>query len=166
MSWCPKCKNELGNYHWSGNQCSCGEWITPAFQIANSKIDKEKLNKIISDIEKNLKNKEDVEYVKTQIYNLSLIFLDEIDRVSEMNMKKMEALAEKYREINDRVEEIEDSEALNKISAIIQNPKSKIVKNFDNILKHMLYPFNNREGKTNVPPSVFLALTIKDQGAD
>ena len=39
---CPKCKSELGHYHWSGNQCSCGEWITPAFQIANSKIDKEK----------------------------------------------------------------------------------------------------------------------------
>ena len=39
---CPKCKIELGHYHWSGNQCSCGEWITPAFQIANSKIDKEK----------------------------------------------------------------------------------------------------------------------------
>ena len=42
---------------------------------------KNKLDKVISDIEKNLKNKEDFEYVKTQIYNIYTIFLDEFDKL-------------------------------------------------------------------------------------
>ncbi|BFU21227.1 dual specificity protein phosphatase, putative [Entamoeba histolytica HM-1:IMSS-B] len=39
---CPKCHYEIGTYTWSGNQCSCGKWISPALQIAISKVDKEK----------------------------------------------------------------------------------------------------------------------------
>lgn len=69
----------------------------------------ERLKSVVEELENKIENKDTLEFVKTQIYNLSLIFLDEIDRVSEMNMKKMDALAEKYREINDRVEGIEDS---------------------------------------------------------
>lgn len=69
----------------------------------------ERLKSVIEELENKIENKDTLEFVKTQIYNLSLIFLDEIDRVSEINMKKMEDLAEKYREINDKVEDIEDS---------------------------------------------------------
>ena len=69
----------------------------------------ERLKSVVEELENKIENKDTLEFVKTQIYNLSLIFLDEIDRVSEMNTKKMDALAEKYREINDRVEGIEDS---------------------------------------------------------
>ena len=39
------------------------------------------LNKVISDIENNLKNKEDIDYVKTQIYNIYTMFLDEFDEL-------------------------------------------------------------------------------------
>ncbi len=69
----------------------------------------ERLKSVIEEIENKIENKDTLEFVKTQIYNLSLIFLDEIDRVSEVNVKKMEDLADKYREINDRVEDIEDT---------------------------------------------------------
>ncbi len=69
----------------------------------------ERLKSVIEEIENKIENKDTLEFVKTQIYNLSLIFLDEIDRVSEINVKKMEDLADKYREINDRVEDIEDT---------------------------------------------------------
>ncbi|KAI6646426.1 Dual specificity protein phosphatase 12 isoform X4 [Oopsacas minuta] len=36
---CPKCSGRLGSYNWAGMQCSCGKWITPAFQIHKARID-------------------------------------------------------------------------------------------------------------------------------
>lgn len=36
---CPKCRGKLGLICWTGSQCSCGAWITPAFQFTNSKVD-------------------------------------------------------------------------------------------------------------------------------
>ena len=36
---CSKCQTRYGNYVWSGAQCSCGEWISPAFQVVKSKVD-------------------------------------------------------------------------------------------------------------------------------
>lgn len=36
---CAKCDARLGYFNWSGIQCSCGSWITPAFQLHKSKVD-------------------------------------------------------------------------------------------------------------------------------
>ena len=36
---CPKCSGRLGSFNWAGLQCSCGQWITPAFQIHKARID-------------------------------------------------------------------------------------------------------------------------------
>lgn len=36
---CPKCAAKLGHWSWSGLQCGCASWITPAFQIIKSKVD-------------------------------------------------------------------------------------------------------------------------------
>lgn len=36
---CAQCNSRLGYFNWSGIQCSCGSWITPAFQLHKSKID-------------------------------------------------------------------------------------------------------------------------------
>eukprot|EP01004_Peranema_trichophorum_P000307 NODE_10340_length_523_cov_4.345000_g9692_i0.p1 GENE.NODE_10340_length_523_cov_4.345000_g9692_i0~~NODE_10340_length_523_cov_4.345000_g9692_i0.p1 ORF type:complete len:147 (-),score=21.87 NODE_10340_length_523_cov_4.345000_g9692_i0:83-484(-) len=39
--YCPnaKCKQVLGSYNWSGLPCSCGRWVTPAFQLTKSRVD-------------------------------------------------------------------------------------------------------------------------------
>ncbi|XP_042303660.1 dual specificity protein phosphatase 12 [Sceloporus undulatus] len=39
---CPKCTSKLGSFHWHGAQCSCGHWVTPAFQIHKSRVDEAK----------------------------------------------------------------------------------------------------------------------------
>ncbi|KAH0628597.1 hypothetical protein JD844_009952, partial [Phrynosoma platyrhinos] len=39
---CPKCTSKLGSFHWHGVQCSCGQWVTPAFQIHKSRVDEAK----------------------------------------------------------------------------------------------------------------------------
>jgi len=36
---CYKCQSKLGFLKWSGSQCSCGTWITPAIQIHLSRVD-------------------------------------------------------------------------------------------------------------------------------
>jgi len=36
---CPKCATRIGSYNWSGMQCSCGAWVTPAVQVVKSKDD-------------------------------------------------------------------------------------------------------------------------------
>lgn len=36
---CPKCSSKLGSWDWTGNQCACGKWLTPSFQVAASKVD-------------------------------------------------------------------------------------------------------------------------------
>ncbi|KAF6074380.1 dual specificity phosphatase 12 [Phyllostomus discolor] len=39
---CPKCNAKLGSFNWYGEQCSCGRWITPAFQIHKNRVDEVK----------------------------------------------------------------------------------------------------------------------------
>lgn len=36
---CTHCEARLGYFNWSGIQCSCGSWITPAFQLHKSRVD-------------------------------------------------------------------------------------------------------------------------------
>ncbi|KAF9994679.1 dual specificity phosphatase 12 [Entomortierella chlamydospora] len=36
---CPKCDSKLGTFNWSGDQCSCGAWVTPAFMLHKGKVD-------------------------------------------------------------------------------------------------------------------------------
>lgn len=40
---CPKCSAKLGSFNWYGEQCSCGRWITPAFQIHKNRVDEKKM---------------------------------------------------------------------------------------------------------------------------
>ncbi|XP_054794206.1 uncharacterized protein LOC129300570 isoform X2 [Prosopis cineraria] len=37
---CAHCDARLGNFNWFGIQCSCGSWITPAFQIHKCRVDR------------------------------------------------------------------------------------------------------------------------------
>ncbi|XP_074077939.1 dual specificity protein phosphatase 12 [Macrotis lagotis] len=39
---CPKCSAKLGSFNWYGEQCSCGRWMTPAFQIHKNRVDEAK----------------------------------------------------------------------------------------------------------------------------
>ncbi|CAM9298648.1 unnamed protein product [Choristocarpus tenellus] len=38
---CPNttCGARLGSYSWTGSQCSCGTWVTPAIQFPKSRVD-------------------------------------------------------------------------------------------------------------------------------
>lgn len=36
---CPKCNNRVGAFKWTGEQCSCGQWICPSIQVQKAKVD-------------------------------------------------------------------------------------------------------------------------------
>lgn len=64
---------------------------------------KKKLNDIIQDIDKNVKNKDDLEYIKSQIYNVSMLFLDEIDKLAELNLGRLNVMLEREKELSKRI---------------------------------------------------------------
>lgn len=68
---------------------------------------KKKFNEIMQDLDKNIKNKDDLEYIKSQIYNISILFLDELDKIAEMNIEKMNILANKEKELGIKVSSME-----------------------------------------------------------
>lgn len=38
--YCPKCSAKVGAQSWTGSQCSCGQWVTPAFKLHMKALDK------------------------------------------------------------------------------------------------------------------------------
>ncbi len=68
---------------------------------------KKKLNAILSDLDKNVKDKEDLEYVKSQIYNISMLFLDEIDKLAELNLGRLNVMIDKEKELSKRISAME-----------------------------------------------------------
>ncbi len=69
----------------------------------------EKFKKIIDDLDKNIENKKDLEYIKTQVYNISILFMDELDKIAELNMDKMNRLIVKHKELNTRMQQMEST---------------------------------------------------------
>ena len=72
-----------------------------------------KFKQIISDLEENLQNKEDLEFVKTQIFKLYNLFFDEINRIEENISRKMETIVGTESRLHEKVEKLE-----NKISSL------------------------------------------------
>lgn len=66
-----------------------------------------KFKEILKDLEENIKNKEDLEFVKLQIFNLYNLFFDEISRMEEMSCTRMETLAQTQAIIGEKVESLE-----------------------------------------------------------
>jgi len=68
---------------------------------------KKKFKAILEDIEKNIKNKEDLEYIKSQMYNISLLFLDEIDKIAELNLGRINVMLEREKELARKIGKME-----------------------------------------------------------
>lgn len=68
---------------------------------------KKRFKAILEDLEKNIKNKEDLDYIKSQVYNISLIFLDEIDKIAEINLERMNIMLEREKELGKKIAKME-----------------------------------------------------------
>lgn len=68
----------------------------------------DKFKQILDDLEKNVNNKEDLEYIKVQIFNLYNLFYDEISEKEEELTKRMEALAGTQAAMQEKIESLEN----------------------------------------------------------
>ena len=51
--------------------------------------------------------KEDMEYIKSQVYNIALLFLDEIDNITELSLDRMNVMLEREKELAHKVTKME-----------------------------------------------------------
>ncbi|MCI9366632.1 MAG: hypothetical protein HFJ54_09215 [Clostridia bacterium] len=68
---------------------------------------KKRFNEIIGELEKNIKNKEDLDYIKSQVYNISLLFLDEMDKLAELNLDRLNVMIDREKELGKRIASME-----------------------------------------------------------
>ena len=78
---------------------------------------REEYKKFLEDIEKNLKNKEDLEYVKVRFSMFVDKVIDEMDMLVDYKTQKMNELEERQKEIDDK---------MNKMQQIIDNIEKDI----------------------------------------
>lgn len=69
----------------------------------------DKFKNIISNIENKIKDEEELNFIKEQIANLSVLFLDQLDKVVDLTTNRMDEIAENQRQLNDKVSKIEKS---------------------------------------------------------
>lgn len=68
----------------------------------------DKFKNIISNIEERIQDKDELDFIKEQIANISVLFLDQLDKVVELSTSKMDEVVENQRKLNDKILKIED----------------------------------------------------------
>lgn len=66
-----------------------------------------KFKKILDDLEANIKNSEDLEFVKVQMFNLYNLFFDEINRIEESVSSRMTTIAGTQAILQEKVESLQ-----------------------------------------------------------
>lgn len=84
---CPKCKARVGSFSWSGAQCSCGTWVTPAICFQRARVDMK------------YRNEESIKRMRNQVAAISDVDSDG----REQNLQQSE----------DPVNTVEDKQSLN-----------------------------------------------------
>ena len=74
----------------------------------NSNINDE-YHKIISDMDDNMSNPEDIEYAKEKMYELSMMFIDELQNLADKYDDRINAILQKQQKIDTKMKEVEKS---------------------------------------------------------
>ena len=72
-----------------------------------------KFKQILNEIEEKVDNKDDLEFIKTEIFKLYNLFFDEMTRIEEMAANRMQTIAGTQAMLQEKVEKLE-----NKISSM------------------------------------------------
>lgn len=81
----------------------------------------EKFNKIIKDIEKNLNNKEDLEFVKNKINEISMNYIEVIEKICKNSEEKITILESNQKKLERK---------LNKMENLVENIKKDIYEEY------------------------------------
>lgn len=68
-----------------------------------------KYRQIITDLENGIKDEETLEFVKEKFADMSMMFIDMIDRITAMTDKRIEQIEEKQNEINAKINSVQSA---------------------------------------------------------
>ena len=68
-----------------------------------------KYRQIVNDLENNIKDEETLEFVKEKFADLSMMFIDMIDRITELTDARIKVIEEKQKEINTRINNVQSA---------------------------------------------------------
>ena len=63
--------------------------------------------KIVKELDENISNSKDLEYAKNQIYKLSMMFIDEMEAMTNKYEDKINALAQNQSQLEDKIKSIQ-----------------------------------------------------------
>lgn len=66
-----------------------------------------KFKKILKEVEANVKSKEDLEYIKTQLFEVYNLFFEELNRIEELATTKISNILEVQVQMEERINKIE-----------------------------------------------------------
>ncbi len=69
----------------------------------------DKFKEIVSNIEEKITNKEELDFIKEQISKISTLFLDEIDKIIDMNTSRMDDIVINQKILSDKIEHIQET---------------------------------------------------------
>lgn len=64
-------------------------------------------HKMLNDLDEKISNSQDLEYAKNKMYELSMLFIDEMQAMSEKYEDKINALAQNQKELEDKIQKIQ-----------------------------------------------------------
>ena len=95
-----------------------------------------KYKQIMEDIENNIKDAETLEFVKDKVSELSMLFIDMLDRVTKLTDNKIQELETKQQEILGKI---------NSVQSIVDGIESDIYEDDDNYEFEIVCPYCNYE---------------------
>lgn len=69
-----------------------------------------KYNEILSNLESHISNKKDLDYIKKQITDLTIVYIDELDKNNNKTSKKFNNIEKRLLEIENKIDLLDDVE--------------------------------------------------------
>ena len=95
-----------------------------------------KYKQIMDDLEKNIKDAEQLNFVKDKFSELSMLFIDMLDRITRLTDNKIQEIEEKQQEITDRI---------NSVQSIVDEIEGDIYEEDENYEFEIVCPYCNYE---------------------
>jgi len=95
-----------------------------------------KYKQIMEDLEGNIKDPQELEFVKNKFSELSMLFIDMLDRVTRLTDNKIQEIEEKQQEISNRI---------NSVQAIVDGIENDIYEDDENYEFEIVCPYCNYE---------------------
>lgn len=102
---------------------------------------KGKYKRILEDLENNIKDQEDLNYAKEKFMELTLIFMDIIDRLTILTDARIQEIEEKQQEINTRISNVQ---------SIVDEIEGDIYDTDDEYEFEIVCPYCNHEFTTDI----------------